>query len=41
MPGGTVSKNGFEYAEGVREMYAACPIYARRRHGNVRQSHEI
>lgn len=41
MPGGTVSKKGLAYADGVREIYAAWPMYARRRQGKVRQSHDI
>jgi len=40
MPGGSVKKNGFVYAEGTTEMYAAWPMYAMRRHGYARQSHD-
>lgn len=35
VPGGTELKNGFEYASGWTLMYAACPMYAKSRHGNV------
>lgn len=36
MPGGADRKNGLAYAVGTSLMYAAWPIYARRRHGNAK-----
>lgn len=39
-PGGTELKNGFEYASGKRDMCAAWPIYAMRRHGKAKPSHD-
>ena len=36
IPGGTELKKGFEYAAGLTLIYAACPMYASNKHGNVK-----